>query len=288
MRWIVSDRTGWFIIGLSVLAVVSMFIDLTLTIVLLAGCLLLLFGEHYRLLHSMRILIEHLRDNPFDAKLEVGVGIWGEFCYTLNRFLQQWRTEQHLQRLQLTQPALRQLNPITINPPLAGTVARIAVLSVGRLAIIDPLDEVRARIALIKEQIGNQQALIDWRGDHLLLIFGALHPDPDPIQRALALIDEAVAAAHNSGLPLPPFTLCSGIGRVGLVPIIGLYVSGEALDQATILTHQTLPGMITCNEEAYFHLRSTGQLPLTAVRSSTTNRGYTLAVNDIFAHQRVE
>jgi hypothetical protein len=288
MRWIVSDRTGWFIIGLCVLALVSMFIDLALTILLLAGCLLLLFGERYRLLRSMRILIEHLRDNPFDAKLEVGAGIWGEFCYTLNRFLQQWRTEQHLQRLQLTQPALRQLNPLTINPPLAGTVARIAVLSVGRLPIIDPLDEVRARIALIREQIGNQQALIDWRGDHLLLIFGALHPDPDPIQRALALIDETVAAAHTIGLTLPPFTLCSGIGRVGLVPIIGLYVSGEALDQATILTHQTLPGMITCNEEVYFHLRSTGQLPLTAVRSPAINRGYTLAVSDIFAHQRAE
>ena len=288
MRWIVSDRTGWLIVGLSVLAVVSMFVDLALTIVLMAGCILILFSERYRLLRSMRILVDHLRDNPFNVKLEVGVGIWGEFCYTLNRFFQQWRTEQHLQRLQLTQPALRQLNPLAINPPLAGTVTRIAVLSVGRLPIIDPLDEARARIALIKEQIGYQQALIDWRGDHLLLIFGALHPDPDPIQRAIALVDATVATAHTSGLPLPPFTLCSGIGRVGLVPIIGLHISGEVLDQASILTHQTLPGMITCNEEVYFHLRSTGQLPLTAVRSSTMNRGYTLAVSDIFAHQRVE
>lgn len=49
MRWIVSDRTGWLIVGLSVLAVVSMFVDLALTIVLMAGCILILFSERYRL-----------------------------------------------------------------------------------------------------------------------------------------------------------------------------------------------------------------------------------------------
>lgn len=273
---------------LGIFALASAFVAPALAIIALTGCVLALLWERYWLARAMRALAHRLHHAPLDAKLEVGTGAWGEVCHAVNRLLQQWRTDQHLQRLQPAQPALRQINPLNLHPPVNGRDAAIAVLAVGQLHIANELDELRARIHLISEPVDRQQALLQWRDSSVLLIFGALASDADPLRSAVAAATSIIARAEAAGLPMPPMALSSGHVRVAVVPLIGLHTIGEPLEQAAILIHQTSPGTLICAEEAYFYLRSAGLLPLSAVRFTTPARSYALALSDNYLHQKAE
>lgn len=285
MRWIDSST---IVIGTCIIALAGIFVAPPITILALVVCIAMLLWERYHFVKATRTLITHLRRCPIETKLEVGTGVWGELCHTLNRLLQQWRTEQHLQRLQLTQPALRQIDPLSLHPPVSGMITPVAVLAIGRLAIADPLAEAQARFTLIREQIASHQALVEWRYDHLLLIFGILHADTDPMKQAISFISATVHTAQTVGLSLPPLSLSSGLGRIGVVPVLGLHFSGEPLEQVSMLIRQTPPGMITCNDEAYFHLRRLGLLPLSTFQSTTIGRGYALTVTELAGQRNAE
>ncbi len=286
-RWMYAPTISLIFI-LSVFALASAFVAPALAIIALAGCVLTLLWERYRLARAMRALAHRFHHTPLDAKLEVGSGAWGEVCHAVNRLLQQWRTEQHLQRLQPTQPALRQINPLNLHPPVNGHDAAIAVLAVGQLHLANELDEMRARTHLISEPVERQQALLQWRDSSVLLIFGALAGEADPMRSAVAAATNIIACAEAAGLPIPPMALSSGHGRVAVVPLIGLHTIGEPLEQAANLIHQTAPGTLICAEEAYFYLRSAGLPPLSAVRFTTPARSYALALGDTCLHQKAE
>ncbi len=276
------------ILILGIIALAGLVVTPALAIIALGGCVLLLLWERYRLTRAMRALANRLQHAPFDTKLEVGAGAWGEVCHAVNRLLQQWRTEQHLQRLQPSQPALRQINPLNLHPPVAGHVTPIAVLAIGQLGLDGDINEMRARIHLIAEAIERQQALLQWRDSYALLIFGALTNETDPVRNAVAAATNIIANAENTGLTIPPMALSSGQGRVAVIPLIGLYVTGEPLEQACSLIHQTTPSTLTCAEEAYFYLRSAGLLPLSVARYTTPARSYALALGDTYRHQKAE
>jgi hypothetical protein len=167
-------------------------------------------------------------------------------------------------------------------------ITPVTVLAIGRLNITDPLAEAQARFALIREQIAAHQALIEWRHDHLFLIFGVLHANTDPMKQAISFISVITQAAQAVGLSLPPLTLSSGLVRIGVVPVLGLHFSGEPLEQVSLLIHQTSPGMITCNDEAYFHLRRLGLLPLSTFQPTTIGRGYALTVTELAGQRNAE
>lgn len=286
-RWMYAPTISLILI-LGIFALASAFVAPVLAIIALTGCVLALLWERYRLARAMRALAHRLHHAPLDTKLEVGTGAWGEVCHAVNRLLQQWRTDQHLQRLQPAQPALRQINPLDLHPPINGRDATIAVLAVGQLHLANELDELRARTHLISEPVERQQALLQWCDSSVLLIFGALTTEADPLRNAVAAATSIIARAEAAGLPIPPMALSSGHGRVAVVPLIGLYTIGEPLEQAAILIHQTAPGTLICAEEAYFYLRSAGLLPLSAVRFTTPARSYALALGDPYLHQKAE
>ncbi len=238
-----------------------------------------LLWERYRLIRALRNLISHLQRNDLDAKLEIGAGVWGEVCRAVNRLFQQRRIEHHLHHLLPDQPAFRQIDPLAIHPPASGWTRTVAVLAVGQLPISDPLDELRARMHLVRDPAARQQAVIQWHDGHLLLIFGALIPDSEPLRAALDAAMAISATAQSDGLSIPAFALSSGQCRIAVVPILGLHLLGEPLSEAALFLKQTPPATLTCSDEAYLQLRSLGRLPPTRLFT----RRHILSIGDIQA-----
>ncbi|MEF3275482.1 MAG: DUF3329 domain-containing protein [Chloroflexus sp.] len=269
-------------------ALVGLMVSHLLTISALGLGIALLLWERYQLFRAMRGLARQLQAGHFDSKLEVGTGAWGEVCHAINRIMQQWRAEQHMQRLQPAQPALRQTNQLSLYPPVDGRVSPVAVLAVRRLAIADPLTEIRARVHFVREAVERQQALIQWSDDHVLLIFGALVAESDPIRPAIAAVETITNAALTTGLPLPPFALCVGGGRVAVAPLLGLYVTGAPIEQASLLVRQSRPALVMCSEEASRQLRNAGILPPPNVRLITATRTNALALGTVSCQHQPE
>jgi hypothetical protein len=278
-RW-VSEPTLLLLVILCSIAIISLIIAPVLSVVTLGAAVLLLLWERYRLGRAMRALANRLQSGTLETKLEVGVGAWGEVCHAMNRLLQRWRAEQHLQRLQPSQPALQQLETLTILPPVEGKVTPIAVVAVGQLAFTDPLAELRARTQILSASAAHQRALVQWHDGVALLIVGVLIPTPDPIRSAVNVITTIVATAKTAGLPLPPFALSSGNGRVAIVPLLGLYVTGDIITQTAQLVVESSPGTLVCTEEAGMQLRSIAPLPLPLVPVRTATYRWRLAASD--------
>ncbi|WP_298820254.1 DUF3329 domain-containing protein [Chloroflexus sp.] len=270
------------------IALIGLAISHIITICALSVLIVFLLIDRFLLFRAMRALVGHLQAGQFDTKLEVGAGVWGEVCHAINRILQQWRTAQHIQRLQPTQPALQHIDPLTLHPPVDGQLVSIAVLAIGRSAISDPITEIRAFAHLIHESAERQQALIQWHSDHILLIFGALSAGSDPIRQAIAATNAITTAALATGLPQPSFALSAGIGRVAVVPLLGLYVTGTPLEQASSLVRQSEPDILMCSEEASFQLRNTGLATLSGARLVIATRNKTLERGAIQQYRQPE
>lgn len=286
-RWMHSSTIA-LITTLGIVALAGVFTNLMLTIAALSSCVLVLLWDRYRLARAMYSLSRRLHHNPFDAKLEVGAGAWGEVCHAVNRLLQQWRTDQHLQRLQPVQPALRQLNPLILNLPNDDQNATIAVLAIGPLPIANELDEMRTRIHLIAEPSERQQALIQWHDRYTLLVFGVLASTAEPLRSAITAATAMITHAEAAGLPTPPLALSSGQGKVAVLPLLGLHATGEPLAHAVSLLQQTPLGTLTCAEETYYYLRSAGLLPRSATHIARPARSYALALGSAYRHQNAE